>query len=220
MKFIPHRHRCHHKGFTLIELLVVMSIIAILAAVILVGGSGAINAAKRAKAANTATQIQTAIMSYYTEYGVYPVVSSATPADTALTDTGGETDMMNALCGNVNASTGTTTTGAVPNTRGIVFLTPKKNEVDTNGVLISPFTSGTASLVFSIAMDSDYSGQLGDSGGILAKMPDFSTWTTGQTPPVLSHAITQQVAIWMCCDPSHLTSPTTSTSPGYWVHTY
>jgi prepilin-type N-terminal cleavage/methylation domain-containing protein len=218
MNISPRRR--HNGGFTLIELLVVMAIIAILASVILVGGTQAINAARRAKASYTATQVQTAIMNYYTEYGVYPVASGTT-TDVALTTSTQETDLMNALCGNINASTATAVTPAtVSNTRNVAYLTPKRNEVDTNGVLITPFSSGANDYYYSIAMDGDYSGVLGNSGGVAAQMPDFNaSWTTGGIK-YINGGITQGVAVWACCDTSNLGTPGSSTTPQFWVHTY
>jgi prepilin-type N-terminal cleavage/methylation domain-containing protein len=209
-----------NSGFTLVELLVVIAIIAILASVITVAAGSAINAAKRAKAANTATQIQTAIISYQTEYGVYPIptaTGAATDSYYNSTDVGDQGPLMIALSGNINASTATVTTSTVPNTRNIAYLTPKKGEVDTNGILFNPFTTAAAPQYFFIAMDSDYSGILGDSGG--AAPPNFTAWTTGTAAPAPAN-ITQPVAIWACCDPKAITAPTTSTAPNFWVHTF
>jgi len=203
-----------------------MAIIAILASVILVGGSQAINAAKRAKASYTATQVQTAIMNYYTEYGVYPVPAGTTSEDflygsaaPTTVDTN-ETQLTIALCGNVNPYTASADTSTVSNTRNITYLTPKKNEVDTNGTLITPFSSGTTYYYYWIAVDSDYSGVLGDSGTAKGAMPDFSSWTSGSTSSATVSGLTQGVAVWADCDTSNLAAPASSTAPAYWIHTY
>jgi prepilin-type N-terminal cleavage/methylation domain-containing protein len=217
-------------GFTLVELLVVIAIIAILASVVVAGANGAINAAKRVKANNAAAQLQTAIMNYYTEYGVYPVPSTAaTGSDVFYSDSdySDQQPLMYALCGNINAYNPQTANnnGQVSNSRDIAFLTLKKSDVDTNGVLINPFfTSATAQQnngYFNVAMDADYSGVLGDTGGI--KLPDFSgtIWKTGSTEGYVTSGITQGVAIWADCDTSALPpNEGKSTSPNFWVHTY
>jgi prepilin-type N-terminal cleavage/methylation domain-containing protein len=216
-------------GFTLVELLVVIAIIAILASVVLAGVSNAINAAKRVKASNAATQIQTAVINYYTEYGVYPVPTSSgtTAQDAYYPDIGDQQDWENltwALCGNINASTSQPATSSVSNTRAIAFLTPKKGDVDGNGIILNPFSSATAAIpvYFNIVIDADYDGIAGDTKGG-TNMPDFTptNWPTGQTASLfLSHGVTQGVALWGCCDPKNITTPTASTSPNFWVHTY
>jgi prepilin-type N-terminal cleavage/methylation domain-containing protein len=211
-------HRPLHRsaGFTLIELLVVIAIIAILASVVSVAAGSAINAAKRAKAANTATQISTAIVNYYTEYGVYPMPSTP-PSGYTGTDEG---PLMFALCGNINASTATQgTSGSVPNTRQIAFLTPKKTEVDGNGIPINPMTTIANPAYFSIVMDNDYDGITGDNGE--TEPPNFANATAGTVCPPGGSPITQGVAVWADCDPTSLPPATaTSTSPQFWVHTY
>ena len=223
--------RCHYSGFTLVELLVVIAIIAILAAVLSVSAGAAINAAKRAKAQNQATQIQTAIVNYYTEYGVYPLTSAQSSAnqDVLLGPTGGtgtsntgEADLFLALCGNINASAPSTPLpGNVPNTRNIAFLTPKKSDVDPNGVVVNPF-SGTKGpyYYFSIAIDADYSGVLGDTGGVLTSMPDFINWKNNTSMQPVTGGITQSSAVWSCCDPANLANWGNSQLPSDWVHTY
>lgn len=211
---MKHSLRRSTSGFTLVELLVVMAIIAILASVVLVSGTAAINAAKRAKANNTASQIQLAIMNYYTEYGVYPIPAGA-GADVLYnnTDSVHQGPLMIALCGNINAYLGATAATVIPNTRQIAYLTPKKSEVDSKGILFNPFSTQAAPQYFNIAMDADYS-------GILTGAPDFSTAAAGSACPPAAKPITQGVAIWACCDPKNITTPTSSKSPQLWVHTY
>lgn len=65
-------------GFTLIELLTVIAIIAILMGLLLPAINSAKNAAKKSQAKNDVTQFVTAVTSFYTDYGVYPIVTTGT----------------------------------------------------------------------------------------------------------------------------------------------
>ena len=226
MKSFQNSRSNPRSGFTLVELLVVIAIIAILASVVTVAASSAINAAKRAKAANTANQIETAITSYQTEYGVYPIPSTVSGVDVIYnsTDKTDQQPLMFALCGNINPYNPTTAannTSGVSNTRNEVFLTPKKGEVDQYGIPFNPFFTQTSTPIqyFFIAMDSDYSGILGDNPAS-AEPPDFTTWTTGTVQT--AKAITTPVAVWACCDTASgvLANPSTSKNPTFWPHTY
>ena len=221
--------RCHYSGFTLVELLVVIAIIAILASVLSVAAGAAINAAKKAKAQNQANQIQTGIMSYYTEYGVYPLPGNTTTdileggnGNNDITD---EQNLFFALSGNINSyspRTPANNTSGVSNTRNIPFLTPKKSDVDTAGVMINPFSSNGKYYYFSIAIDGDYSGILGDSGNVSGALPDFTNWknTNSATFIQSGSGITQGAAVWTCCDPNFLSNWGGSKTPTSWVHTY
>ena len=60
------------KGFTLVELLVVMTIIAVLAAGVLVGGQAAIRNARRLQAKNIAVSLAGSVANYRSEYMRYP----------------------------------------------------------------------------------------------------------------------------------------------------
>jgi prepilin-type N-terminal cleavage/methylation domain-containing protein len=60
-------------AFTLIELLVVITVIAILIALLFPAFQGVQDQAKRTQAKNDLTQIVTAVNSFYTEYGKYPL---------------------------------------------------------------------------------------------------------------------------------------------------
>jgi prepilin-type N-terminal cleavage/methylation domain-containing protein len=76
-------------AFTLIELLVVISIIAVLAGLLLPVVNKVLNNAKKTQAKAAETQIVSAITSYQTDYGAYPVPAPAaggTPMDTTYND--------------------------------------------------------------------------------------------------------------------------------------
>jgi prepilin-type N-terminal cleavage/methylation domain-containing protein len=226
----PSRPNCSRSGFTLIELLVVIAIIAILAGATIAGVTTAINAAKRAKAGNTATQIQTAVMAYDTEYGTYPVPSSAASGTDfyykSTGDNGDWSQLLISLCGDINPATSATNqTSTVPNTRQIAFMTPKKSDLDSQnqGILINPMTTPSATPIstFNLVVDSDYSGVAGDTGS--AKLPNFANWPSNSTPVYLQGGVTQGAAVWACCDTTGGVLPSNESSsknPNLWVHTY
>jgi len=212
-------------GFTLIELLVVIGIIAILAAVLFPAGTAAINAAKRAKANATISQIQTAVMAYNTEYSVWPVPTATTTdtliGDSSATDATSWQTLICVLCGNVHPSDGTafTAVAAGPtNTRSIAFLNLKSSDVFTTttgkDAPKNPLpTSTTAGLYYNIAMDSDYDGILGVSPSSVTTMPNFATSTTGTINT--GGTSTAGVALWGNCNGS-----ATSANPSFYVKTF
>lgn len=110
------------RAFTLIELLVVIAIIIILAGLLFPAFQAVQNQAKRTQAKNDLTQIVNAVNAYYTEYGKYPLPSTATadyiygPGGPATND-----DLFYALRavagGNINGSD-------AANPRKIVFINP------------------------------------------------------------------------------------------------
>jgi len=65
-------------SFTLIELLMVMTIIAILAALILGAGSGAMKKAARSRASGEIQAMSTALEGYKIDNGIYPYTNAAT----------------------------------------------------------------------------------------------------------------------------------------------
>src|SRR5205085_10090361 len=73
---IDPRYRAN-AAFTLIELLVVIAIIAVLMGFAFPVFSGIQNQAKKTQAQNDVTQIVTAVNAFYTEYGKYPLPSTA-----------------------------------------------------------------------------------------------------------------------------------------------
>lgn len=218
-------HASRSSGFTLIELLVVIAIIAILAGVALSAGSSALNAAKRAKASTMATQIQTAVLNYYTEYSVYPVPAPAAPGDVYFTynDNTDWKPLMRVLAGDVDTTPGATfgnpiasTTLGNLNTRLIPYLTLQIADLDTtNGILKNPFTTATAPSFFFIAIDTDYSNICGDTTPANGNLPDFTN-STSTTWKKLTTGISGSCAIWCNCD-----QPVTGGGkPNFWVHTY
>lgn len=61
------------RGFTLIELLIVIAIIGILSAIVLVSISSARQKSVMAKSVTQILSIRTALESYYSQFGTYPV---------------------------------------------------------------------------------------------------------------------------------------------------
>jgi prepilin-type N-terminal cleavage/methylation domain-containing protein len=200
-------------SFTLVELLVVIAIIAVLAGVLLTGVTSALNTAKRAKAANMAANIQTAVMGYYSEYSVYPIPTQGTPADVYY-NSNDKPDWQNlawALCGNINTASPTTVvTPTVTNTRAIAFLNLKSSDVDANGVPVNPINPYTApaNQYFNIAMDGNYDGLLGNNGTANGVLTNFAL------PTMPAATITQGVAIWANCNTGN------GANNNFYVHTY
>jgi prepilin-type N-terminal cleavage/methylation domain-containing protein len=220
MKRFPLRPRSnkYRAGFTLVELLVVMAIIAILAATVSVAASSAINSANRTKAANMAHQLGGAVMNYYSEYGVYPAASGVT-IDSYYQTQANWQPMIVALCGGIdpgNPSAGQYGTQTISNSRQIPFLTLSKSDLDTGtpAVVKTPFKISGATSYYYMAVDTDYSNVVGDSG---TAPPDFSSAASGATTIPGNKAIAGGVAVWANCDPN--TSGAT-TRPNFWVHTY
>lgn len=211
-------------AFTLVELLVVIGIIAILAGVIIAGVGSAIRFAKRTKANSQAVQIQTAVLNYYQEYGIYPTQTGAAAGDAYYdgNDVNDWGNMMVALCGNINPLTGVAVTGTIPNTRGVAYLTPTRSDLNsTTGILQNPFGSSATSPYFYMAIDTDYSGVVGDSGAAAGKLPDFTSNTTNYKGTFLPNGTPGGVAVWSSCD-QPLTGGTTThpSPPSFWAHTY
>jgi prepilin-type N-terminal cleavage/methylation domain-containing protein len=207
-------------SFTLVELLVVIAIIAILAGTTLTIAGNVIRSAKRAKAANTATQIQTASLAYYTEYSVYPIPSTAAASsDYLITDASGSDaawgNLVCSLCGMINPSTG----AAVTASTSIPANTRSSSDVDSVGAPLNPLptvvsATTTNNAYFNIAMDGDYSGVLGDSSSAVnGKLPNFTLSTT--TTMNYTGTSTAGIAVWANCNNS-----TSLTAPSAWVHTY
>ena len=216
-------------SFTLVELLTVIAIIAILASVLLAVGRTALLAAKRAKAYNTATGIQTAVTSYYTEYSIYPLPVNTT-TDYALTDYPSAANgsavwgpMVEMLSGNLNInvspSGNPSSQTTFTNSRAIAFLSMKSSDVDSSDCPVNPIPgsgSGTSqnNAYFNMVIDGDYNGVIGASGSSSANyLPKFTGATTGT--PAMGGTCTSGVAVWANCN-----GPSTKVSPNFYVHTY
>ncbi len=218
-KFFARRITLRKTAFTLVELLVVIGIIAILAAVTMQIAGTVIAMAKRTKAQNTATQIQTAALGYYTEYSVYPTPSGAAAADFKLDDTdsaGQWGPLIECLSGMISPTTSTVSTagGIFSNSRQIAFLSLKASDVDnTSGhqdAPLNPLPPASGAKYFNIAIDGDYDGILGVAPSTVTTMPNFTTFsaTGGGTS-------TAGIAVWASCN-----YRPNMTNAAWYVHTY
>lgn len=143
------------RAFTLIELLVVIVIIAVLMGLAFPVFSSIQNQAKKTQAKNDVTQIVTAVNAFYTEYGKYPLPSTATTDVAATYGIGGSPS--DVLFKELRASGGTL------NTRQIVFISPAEDTSQTNpkakmgsdGQFHDPWGSA-----YVIRMDADYDNQV------------------------------------------------------------
>src|SRR5437763_4228721 len=103
------------RAFTLIELLVVIVIIAVLMGLAFPVFQSIQNQARKTQAKNDVTQIVTAVNAFYTEYGKYPLPSTATNDATA---TYGSSNSNKTLFDELRGIT------IALNTRQIVFISP------------------------------------------------------------------------------------------------
>jgi prepilin-type N-terminal cleavage/methylation domain-containing protein len=103
-------------AFTLIELLVVIAIIAVLLGLAFPVFQGVLDRAKKVQAKNDVTQIVTAVEAFYTEYGKYPLPTTASGDGYA---SGGATGASSKLILDPLRSLDTTL-----NPRQIVFISP------------------------------------------------------------------------------------------------
>ncbi len=120
----PHKR----PGFTLIELLIVMAIIGILIGLLFPAIKAAIEGARRAQALAACKQIETAMKSYYNDYGKFPLQTSAISGD--YTYAGSQlTSVMNVLRG----------ADAANNPRNITYLDVPAKSLDTAGQFVDPW---------------------------------------------------------------------------------
>jgi prepilin-type N-terminal cleavage/methylation domain-containing protein len=214
--------RCQRgNAFTLVEILVVIAIIAILIAVIGANVSNVLAFAKRTKANSEAVQIQTAVMAYYQEYGIYPTADTSPTTDDYYAGDDSSANkwapLIIALCGNQNpySPSATPITGnAVPNTRNIAYLSPTHSEADATGRMLNPFGTSVPGQYFFMVVDTDYDGVAGDTSS--TKPYDFSARYVSITPGI---NVPGGVAVWCSCDQPLKPGASTSLSAS-WAHTY
>jgi len=141
-------------AFTLIELLVVIVIIAVLMGIAFPVFSSIQNQARKTQAKNDVTQIVTAVNAFYTEYGKYPLPSSASGDGYTVGDgTTSSKAVFDALRG----------IDLTLNPRQIVFIAPAEDKTQTSpkGKMGSddqfhdPWTSP-----YVIRIDADYNNQV------------------------------------------------------------
>ncbi len=151
------------RAFTLIELLVVITIIVTLMGLLFPAFRGVQDQAKKTQAKNDLTQIVTAVNAYYTEYGKYPVPTSAT-SDTVVPGDAPQEDLMDAL----------RATGGTLNPRAIVFLSPpsvKDNSNPRSGIGTDRKYYDPWGTQYFLAIDGDY------DNVIAASKPNYADLT-------------------------------------------
>lgn len=152
-------HPLAQRGFTLIELLVVISIIAVLAGLLFPAMGAVRTSARKASAANDCMQIVNAVKNFYTDYGRYPVATTAAAVDF---NSGNSTNA--AVINELRMPT--TFTTPVYNTRKIRYLEAKeakagtdpaatRSAVDTAGTWRDPWRNP-----YVILIDSGYNGEI------------------------------------------------------------
>ena len=137
---IPYRQPSRRGAFTLIELLVVITIIAVLAGLLLPVGQKVLENTKKVSTKSTETQIISAVNSYQTEYGQYPVAPVANPTDVTFGLGDDTTHNNHALFDVLRAiNTADATTGVLLNSRRIPYFESKnvKSASSTRAMVLS-----------------------------------------------------------------------------------
>ena len=133
------RHPKPSDSFSLVELLVVMAIIAVLAALILVAGNGAINTGMRSRAKTEIQAMSTAAEGYKTDNGIYPqgdgalLTNSAANPYSDTTYDGTSTEYQTNSTALYTALSGQNYFGATPVAGTKVYMSFKANQVGNVG---------------------------------------------------------------------------------------
>ncbi len=120
----------HKRGFTLVELLVVIAVVGILASLVSVGVSGALDKAKMTKAQNDVASIAAAWRAYYAEYNTWPVNNAS------VVGNGAPVVMSQEAC---NILTGLDT---VDNPRALSFIEIPLKDRQNKGANVPPSARG------------------------------------------------------------------------------
>jgi len=178
----------HTRAFTLIELLVVIAIIAILVGLLFPAFKAVQNQARSTQAKNDLTQIVTAVNAFYTDYGKYPLPSTAAAGDCAfswtvpgIANSYGNDWLLNELrgCTAAGPSCSGNLNTPIINARQIVYLSPPIVKDATNPKSGICPTGGNAANVgrfydpwgspYNVEFDSNYDNQMtnpyGATGG-------------------------------------------------------
>lgn len=169
-------------AFTLIEMLVVITIIIVLMGLAFPAFQGVQNAAKKTQAKNDLVQIVTAVNAFYTEYGKYPIPTTAT-TDVTFGPSGAPATNETLL----NPLRGLDTT---LNPRLVIFLslpdakdvsTPKSGIGTTTGAgqLFDPWNNN-----YAIRIDGDYNNQVANpyssNAGSASLQNGVISWSVGK----------------------------------------
>ncbi len=149
----------------MLELLVVISIIALLAGILLPVTSSVMTNARKVQAKNTEVQVVTAIKSFQTDYGVFPMPADA-PTNTDVcfgTNAPTLTELCDILRADGQRSEASASTRI--NTRGVVYIElpdaknqtagQSKSGIGPDGMLYDPW--GT---IYLVCVDGNYDGML------------------------------------------------------------
>jgi len=137
-------------AFTLIELLVVVAVIGILISIMMPSISSARRSAMKAKAMTEMKSIETAIKSFYNEYGKLPAPSSVQQGGADVLPNPDNTEPDKEI---IRILTATGKDGKAANPREIMFLEPQGS--DQQGDFVDPWGKQ-----YLIALDTDYDGKL------------------------------------------------------------
>jgi prepilin-type N-terminal cleavage/methylation domain-containing protein len=166
-------------GFTLVELLVVIAIIAVLAGAGFAAGNAAIQKAKKTTALATVVALESAVNSFYTEYGSAP---AAITTDTVY-ETGSGKNGIPLITTLLGLEAGTTPL----NPRALKLLSVKEGKKKgasggTNGIIYN--TTGTAvDGPYKVMLDGDYDEKIITApiggGGATLNARRVAAWSEG-----------------------------------------